>query len=135
MKIRRFYFVLLGILLIGCNYNSLEAVLSGGCYWDIFDEGSPHPINSCYKFEKDGSCTFHYYFFVNKIRTDSVFKYDNGDVVVPDKWMVTKDTIQIRSGKYGVLRYTPDSVFLKARSGNTLVLVKNCSTFELDQNR
>ena len=115
--------------LFGCNQKKeVQNILSTDCYWDILDTGSPHPINSCYKFSKTGDCKFYYYIFLDKKRTDSVFLFDDGDVVVPNKWKVVKDSIQIRANKYLVIKYNPDSVFLTATGKDTMTLIKNCRT-------
>lgn len=131
MKIRIFIalcFVML--LLTYCNQKKeLRDILSVDCYWDILDKGSIHPINSCYRFKKDGSCGFYYYNFFDKKRTDSVYLYDDGDVVVPNKWSLTNDSILIRANKYSIIRYSSDSVFLTATGVDTMVLIKNCATY------
>lgn len=103
--------------------------MSGECFWDILDIGSIHPINSCYKFRQNGICDFYYYNFFDKKRTDSVFLYDTDDVIVPNKWSLIKDSIQIRANKYFVIRYNQDSIFLTATGIDTMVLIKNCTTF------
>ena len=119
-----------GTLLSYCNEKiELSDILSDDCYWDILDKEPVHPINSCYKFKEDGSCSFYYYNFFDKKKTDSVYLYDDGDVIVPNKWNLIKDSIQIRANKYYVVRYNPDSVFLTSRETDTMVLIKNCATF------
>lgn len=116
-------------LLNNCNErNEVEDILSENCYWDILNTGSIHPINTCYKFEKDGGCHYYHYDFIDKARTESVFEYDDGDVVVPKTWNVSEDSIQIRAIRYRLIRYNSDSVFLKGKRPDTTVLLRNCKT-------
>jgi len=118
------------VLFTYCNQKEdLQNILSASCYWDILDKGSPHPINSCYKFRGTGDCGFYYYNFFNKKKTDSVFLFNDDDVVVPNKWKVINDSLQIRANKYHVMRYNADSVFLTATGKDTMVLIKNCATY------
>lgn len=105
----------------------LHNILSNGCYWDIWDKGSPHPINSCYKFTKEGDCNYYYYNFYAKKRQNTVYLYNDADVIVPNKWEVLKDSIHIRANKYFVIRYSVDSVFLTSNEKDTMVLIKNCN--------
>src|SRR5688572_1839582 len=131
MNINPKNFILL--LFLGCNDRpqSLDTILTSDCYWDILNVNSIHPINSCYYFNTSGDCTYNYYHFSNKKRTDSVFKIDDDDVVVPDKWKMVNDSIEIRSNKYFVIRYTADSVYLTANGIDTVILLKNCKTIGL----
>lgn len=119
------------IFLNYCNQRKeLRDILSVDCYWDILDKGSIHPINSCYKFSEDGRCNFYYYNFFDKKKTDSVYLYDDGDVVIPNKWNLIKDSVVIRSNRYHIIRYDSDSVFLTATGVDTMVLIKNCKTYD-----
>jgi len=131
MKIKIFISVCAAVVLFSyCNQKKgLQSILSVNCYWDIWDIGSPHPINSCYKFSEGGDCGFYYYHFLDKKKTDSVFLFNDDDVVIPNKWKVSKDSIQIRANKYYVIRYNPDSVFLTATGRDTMILIKNCATY------
>lgn len=117
------------ILFYNCNQKKKLSSFLPTCYWDIWDKGSPHPINSCYKFSKTGDCDFYYYHFFDKKKTDSVFLFDEDDVVVPHKWAILKDSIQIRANKYHVIKYNSDSVFLTAIGKDTMILIKNCRTY------
>lgn len=118
------------VFLSYCNgKNELRDILTDDCYWDILNKGSIHPINSCFKFKDDGTCNFYYYNFYDKKITDSVYLFDDGDVIVPKKWKVIEDSIQIRANKYNIIRYNLDSVFLTATGTDTMVLIKNCVTF------
>ena len=131
MKIRLFIFLsLITIIFYKCKQkNSLHNVLTADCYWDILEKNSEHPINSCYKFNEDGRCNFFYYNFYNKKRTDSVFLYDDGDVIVPNTWELrSKSNLVIRGTEYHLLQYDTDSVFLKG-GNDTIVLIKNCKTY------
>lgn len=128
-------FVTISICFLSCtNFTTkkeLQQTITVDCYWDIIDDGVINLINSCYKFNKDGSCSFYYYNFYNKVRTDSVFHFDDGDVVVPNFWRIKNDTvIDIRGIKFSLIKYSEDSVFLKNLiNRGTLILAKNCRTF------
>lgn len=122
-----FFFVV--SLLTNCDEKKeLRDILTTNCFWDVSNKGTTHPINSCFKFMDDGSCKFYYYNFFDKKRTDSVYQFDDGDVIVPNKWNVKNDSIQIRANKYHLIRYDSDSVFLTATGVDTMVLIKNCVT-------
>ncbi len=132
MKIKVFITVCFAIVLFNCcnQKKELQSILSVDCYWDILNKGSIHPINSCYRFNHTGKCNFFYYNFFDKKRTDSVFLYDDGDVVVPNKWSLIKDSIIIIRGvEYLILSYNSDSVFLKGVRNDTVALIRNCKTF------
>jgi hypothetical protein len=127
-----------GLLLMGiCVFfsycsspKSIRNILTVDCYWDILRIAEPHPINSCYKFNSGGDCNFYYYNFYNKQRTDSVFLYDDDDVVVPNKWNIKGDSIlSIRNIDYFILNYNSDSVYLHIKNRDTVILVKNCKTY------
>src|SRR4026209_2759627 len=110
--------VVISICFLSCtNFKSkkdLQETITVDCYWDILDERVINLINSCYKFNKNGSCFFYYYNFYNKLRTDSVFHFDDDDVLVPNYWKITNDTlIDIRGLEYSVIKYSNDSIFLK----------------------
>jgi len=131
MRIKLFVFLsLIAIVVYKCRQeSSLQDVLTEDCYWDILEKNSEHPINSCYKFNGDGRCNFFYYNFYDKKRTDSVFLYDDDDVVVPNTWELRNGSdLVIRGTEYRLLHYNSDSVFLKGRN-DTIVLVKNCKTY------
>jgi hypothetical protein len=107
---------------------SITDTLIADCFWDILDIGSPHPINTCYKFSKTGDYSCYYYNYYAKKRLNTVYIYDEADIIDSNKWEVLKDSIQISAIKYSIIRYTPDSVFLMNRSRDTMVLIKNCQT-------
>lgn len=136
MKIKMSFIFCFSIALFSCNQKKrLESVLSVDCYWDILNLNSLHPINSCYKFRETGKCKLFYYNFFDKKRTDSIFLFDDGDVVIPNKWSLIKDSeISIRGLEYLILKYNSDSVFLKGVKNDTVVLIKNCKTFNLKEN-
>ncbi len=123
------------VLLISCNERvskpKLKDILNSGCYRDILDKQVVHFINSCYLFEKQGKCLFFYYNFYDQVRTDSVYRYDDDDVIVPDTWSVEGDSIlTVRGISYSIIRYTNDSVYAKHhRQTDTLILTRNCNTF------
>lgn len=114
MKIKLFIFLsLVVVAFYKCKQkNDLRNVLITGCYWDILEKNSEHPINSCYKFNEDGGCDFFYYNFYNKKRTDSVFLYDDGDIVVQNTWELRgKSNLVIRGIGYHLLQFDIDSIF------------------------
>ena len=132
MKIRVFILLTFIVAIFNCcdHKKDLQRVLSINCYWDIIEKGSPHPLNSCYRFDITGKCNFFYYNFYNKKRTDSVFLYDDGDVIVPNTWALENDSsISIRGIAYTILQYNSDSVFLRSLGNDTVILIKNCKTF------
>ena len=134
MKIKIFILGVFVVLLSNCNSKKeVRDILTVNCYWDILNKGSIHPVNSCFKFKKDGSCGFYYYNFFDKKRTDSVYLYDDGDVIVPNKWNVKNDSIQIRGNKYYIISYDSDSLFLTTTIADTMVLIKNCATVNLKE--
>jgi len=122
------------ILLQSCKTTSkepsLQNILTTHCYWDILDESVINLINSCYKFNGDGSCYYFYYNFYNKVRTDSVFRYSDDDVLVSNKWTIKGDSILIIRGiSYKLITCSMESIILKHSDRNeTLVLIKNCKT-------
>lgn len=109
--------------------DDLRKILTADCYWDILDKGSTHPINSCYQFGKLGACNFYYYHFFNKRKTDSVYLFDDDDVLVPNKWKIASDSILIRANRYHIISFNFDSVVLTATGRDTMILLKNCKTF------
>ena len=112
----------------GSKKKDLSDILSFDCYWDIIDIGSLAPLNSCYKFDKLGGCKYYNYHFFDKKRTDSVYLFDDDDVIVPNKWKIVNDSIIIRANKYHVISYNSDSIVLTATGKNTMILKKNCKT-------
>lgn len=130
MKIEVLFAMFVAALLqISCNKKKeFRDILNINCYWDILNKGAIHPVNSCFKFKDDGSCSFYYYYFFDKNRTDSVYRYDDDDVIVPNKWQLKNDSFQIRANRYYLIRYNSDSIFLTAGGVDTMVLIKNCAT-------
>jgi hypothetical protein len=134
-SMKNFSLKLITIFLLSCNpYKSpeLKEVLKGDCFWDrTGDKEVNSGRNSCYKFSSEGRCFFYYYNFYNHKRTDSVFLYDDGDVIVPDTWTTQGDTsLIIRGIQYNVLDVTMDSVLLViTKTKDTIILRKNCKAF------
>lgn len=126
----RFILITVALMfLLSCNNSKgLERILTdNNCFWDILEKDSPDPINSCYEFSGNGDCFFYYYNFYAKKRTDSVYRYNDGDNKISNNWTIVGDSIQIREIKYKVDRFNSDSVFLTSRVNKT-ILIKNCST-------
>lgn len=117
------------IFLISCNNSKeLERILTdNSCYWDILEKDSPAPINSCYMFASDGDCFYYYYNFYDKKRTDSVYRYEDDDNIIPYTWSIVGDSINIRGINHKIDKFRSDSVFLTSRVYKT-ILIKNCST-------
>lgn len=110
---------------------TLSDVLKSTCFWDKAGEsGIIGGLNSCYKFLPDGQCFFYYYTFYDKKRTDSVYRFEDIDIIVPTKWSTAGDTLLIARGThYKVLSFGRDSVIVKGYLKDTMVFRKNCQTF------
>lgn len=129
MKSRYLLFCLAAVMYISCNdQSSLKKTLTTNCYWDISELNSVHPINSCYKFDVNGNCQFFYYNFYDKKRSDSVFVFDDDDVIIENSWLARKDSLRIRGSEYIVLKYSQDSVMIRNLVGDTTILIRNCKT-------
>ena len=86
-------------------------------------------LNSCYKFLPDGQCYFYYYNFYDKKRTDSEYRFEDADIVVPTKWSTKGDTLLIvRGTHYRVLSFAQDSIIAQGYLKDTIVFRKNCQT-------
>lgn len=109
---------------------NLSDLLKSECFWDLTENKEViGGLNSCYRFLPDGRCYYYYYNFYNRKRTDSVFRYDAGDVIVPDTWSVIGDTILMaRSAQYRILSFGKEAVIVKGYMNDTIVLRKNCRT-------
>ena len=135
IEMRILFVGLAAIVLFSCQQTKsfgLREILNADCFWDeVGDKQVIGGLNSCYKFLPDGMCYFYYYNFHNHKRTDSVYRYDDGDNIVPDIWSVQGDTgLVIRGIEYEVLEASPDSVMIVNRlSTETFMLKKNCTTF------
>jgi hypothetical protein len=123
----------LAILLISCKNHdapTLENILKSNCFWDRTGENQViGGLNSCYRFLPDGQCYFYYYNFRNRKLTDSVFRYETDDVIVPTTWSAVGDTLLIARGThYKVLTVAKDSVTVEGYLNDTMVFRKNCHT-------
>lgn len=109
---------------------TLSEILAGGCFWDITGEKQViGGLNSCYRFLPDKSCFFYYYRFYNKRITDTVYRYYDGDNIVPDKWYAKGDTLLVaRNTHYKVLTFDTVSVTVEGYKKDTMVFRKNCNT-------
>jgi hypothetical protein len=122
--------LLLNLILFSSCKNSkqlsLVNVLKSECFWDrTGDNQVIGGLNSCYRFLPNGKCYFYYYNFYNKRITDSVYKYDDGDNILPDTWSVVGDTLLIATGAhYRVLNFCKDSVVVGLRY-DTITFIKN----------
>ncbi|SHE77572.1 hypothetical protein [Flavisolibacter ginsengisoli] len=121
------------VFLISCNdyrHPTLEDVLKSNCFWDITGDNQViGGLNSCYRFLPDGQCYFYYYNFRNRKLTDSVFRYETDDVIVPTTWSTVGDTLLIARGThYKVLTVAKDSVTVEGYLNDTMVFRKNCHT-------
>jgi hypothetical protein len=134
-KMKRSFLGLTVIFLLSCNSPkspALTDILQGDCFWDrTGDKQVIGGLNSCYMFSAGERCFSYYYNFYNHKRTDSVWRYDDGDVLVQDTWSVMGDTsLVIRGTQYKVLNAANDSVLVVEQPTNdTIVLRKNCKTF------
>ena len=112
------------------NSKRLNLALESDCFWDRTDErGVIGGLNSCYRFLPDGQCFFYYYSFYNHKRTDSVYRFEDIDVIVPTTWSVKEDTLLIARGThYKVLSFTKESIIVEGYLNDTMIFRKNCRT-------
>jgi len=109
---------------------TLNDILKSTFFWDRTGENRViGGLNSCYRFLSDGQCYFYYYNFQNGTLTDSVFRYEADDVIVPTTWSTVGDTLLIARGThYNVLVLANDSIIVKGYLNDTMVFRKNCHT-------
>ena len=117
-----------------CNRNkpnsNLSEVLKGDCFWDRTGEnGVMGGLNSCYRFLPNGKCYFYYYNFYNHRVTDSVFRYEADDVIIPATWTSKSDTVLIARGTpYKVISFGENFVVVEGNFKDTVIFRKNCQT-------
>lgn len=121
------------LFLISCKSRdapSLESTLKSNCFWDITGDNQViGGLNSCYRFLPNGECYFYYYNFRNRKLTDTVFRYETDDVIVPTTWSTVGDTLIIARGThYKVLEVGKDSITVVGYLKDTLVFRENCQT-------
>ncbi len=121
------------MILISCmDSKSLHVAdaLKSNCFWDVTDECDViGGINSCYKFLPNGQCFFYYYNFYNKKRTDSVYRFEDIDIIVSPNWSVKGDTLLIARGThYKVLSFNKDFVTVEGFQKNIMIFRRNCQT-------
>ncbi len=130
----RIYIGIILILLLSCQVQkspSLKSILADQCFWDIVDDNQVRVgVNSGYRFLSNGNCFFYYYKFSRRKRTDSVYRYETTDVLFPNIWTSTDDTLlNIRGFEFRIISLTADSIsVINKRSGDKLLLHKNCKT-------
>jgi len=109
---------------------NLADTLKSNCFWDRINErGVIGGLNSCYRFLPNGQCFFYYYNFYNQKITDSVYRFEDNDVIVPATWTVKGDTSLIARGiHYKVLSFTKDCVIVEGYSKDMMIFRKNCQT-------
>ena len=123
--------LLLGaLLIIRCSNDrqpDLRQMLSSGHFWDCTQvDNVKGGLNSGYRFLSSGECYYYYYKFWQGQRTDSVYRYDDDDVIVPDKWWLEGDSILIIRGiRHRILEYTSDHVAIIYNPNDTVVLRDN----------
>ncbi len=128
MKI--FPFLILFVISCQTKKPNLRSILASPCYWDISGAQHTNTVNSCYKFNENGTCYFFYYNFLNKKKTDSVYRYDDDDVIVSDTWSIERDSIvTARSIEYIVSEYNEDTIYTKPGPNGVIALIRNCRTF------
>lgn len=110
---------------------TLNNILANDCFWDVTGENAViGGINSCYKFLLDGQCYFYYYKFYNKKRTDSLYRFEDTDIIVPAIWSVSGDTLLIARGNhYKILFFTRDSIIVEGNFKDTMVFRKIANQF------
>jgi len=118
--------------LISCkgSHFILTEAIKTDCFWDITGDNQVlGGLNSSYRFFPDGKCYFYYYNFYNKKRTDSVYRFEDVDIIVPPTWSTVGDTLLIARGTvYKVLEFSPDSIIVTGYGNDSLILRKNCKT-------
>ena len=109
---------------------NLSDIIKSDCFWDITEDNQViGGLNSCYKFLPNGECFLYNYKFYNRKITDSVYRYETDDVIVPTSWSVQGDTLLIaRAVHYKVLAFAKSSISVEGFNNDTLVFRKNCST-------
>ena len=82
----------------------------------------------CFKFKKDGTCSYFSFNYFQRKRTNTVELYYENDNLIPPQWKwINSDSLQIRHVKCSILKYNQDSIFLTVRQGtDTTILIKNC---------
>lgn len=116
--------------MIGCksNNNNLRGVLiASDCYWDIHNNYSTvnQRISYCYKFKKNGSCS--YLFTPDKEGKRDEFNFDDNKPITK-KWEVHGDTIIYILGiERRVINFSKDTILLSNPIGNEKdTLIRNC---------
>ena len=109
---------------------SLTEALTSDCFWDRTNErGVIGGLNSCYRFLSNGQCFFYYYNFYNRKITNSVYRFEDKDVVFPMTWSAKGDTLLIAQGTpYKVLSFDKDYVIVEGSLKDTKTLQNNCQT-------
>src|SRR5215211_5078611 len=105
------------------NCLTLSDALKSNCFWDRTNEsGGIGGLNSCYRFLADGQCFFYYYNFYNHKITDSVYRFEDNDLILPSTWTVKGDTSLIARGTlYKVLSFTKDSIMVEGYLKDTMI--------------
>jgi hypothetical protein len=129
----RLFFLTATFFFLSCNNSkslSLADTLKSDCFWDRTNEsGVIGGLNSCYRFLPDGQCYFYYYNFYNHQLTDSVYRFEDTDVIVPTTWTTKGDTLLIARGThYKVISFARDSVVVEGYLKDTMIFRKNCHT-------
>jgi hypothetical protein len=108
----------------------LAEVLKGECFWDMTEkENVIGGLNSCYRFLSNGKCYFYYYNFYDKKRTNTVYKFDDDDVSVPETWSTEGDTVIIaRGANYKVISFSDSQIVVEGYLKDTMSFIKNCET-------
>ena len=108
----------------------LRETLASECFWDITGDNQViGGLNSCFRFLPNGESHFYYYNFYDKKITDSVYLFDNDDVIIPNTWTTFGDSILIARGtEYKILDFQKDSVRASMGHLDTVVFKRNCHT-------
>lgn len=123
------YIVFTICCLISCTEHlTLKEAIKSSCFWDITEDDKViGGLNSCYQFLPDGRCYFYYYDFNNKKKTDSVFRFEDTDIIVSEKWFTIGDTTLVaREAQYKVLGFSKDTIQVIGYENDTLTFQKNC---------
>lgn len=121
--------VALIFLLHSCKSQpTVEEILVGDCFWDIYDKRYSKEPTTCWRFYDKKRCEYFSYIYDDKIqRTKFVARYNDDDNVRPDNWFVDGDTLRARGSAFKIVNFKKDTVILATlNSSDTVLLTKNC---------
>lgn len=117
------------ILVIGCKTNdtNLSSIItSSNCFWDVHDSYSVsnRKVGYCYKFRKDGSCS---YLFYDRQNVRNGYDFDD-NIPTTKTWKLKGDTVLYILGlERTIVGFTKDTILLEnptIKEKDTLI--RNC---------